>query len=214
MKTLKTIIITAALALGVLACSPTSETKIDGIAQVVTETGTGSSFQIRPGVWLTAAHVVGQAQTVKLKLRDGSEVTAEVKFSDRFRDVAMLVAPKNMAIEVLPLACVVPQIGDPVLHRGHPLGLPYGEYFGRISTKPFLATDRINYWPEMQITSITAAPGSSGGILQQRGFAVGMVVGQFTAAPTMMITLTGKYLCDVLKWHENPEITNPGAVNG
>lgn len=178
--------------------SPTT----DGIAKVITSAGVGSSFQIKDGVWLTAAHVLPDGNPVILQLRDGREIKAEVRWSDKFRDVAMLVAPKGMNIEVLPLACYTPKIGDFVLHRGHPFGLAYGEYRGAFATDAILADDRVPMWPEFYVTDITAAPGSSGGILQRSGYAVGMVVGQFSRAPTMMITLSGKYLCDVVKWQE------------
>lgn len=199
-KILTTIMTIAALSFMTIACTP--ETKTDGIAKVITSSGVGSAFQIKDGVWLTAAHVLPDSAPVSLRLRNGKDVVASVRWTDKFRDVAMLVAPKDLKIEVLPLACTRLQIQDTFLHRGHPFGMPYGEYVGRVATDLVLADERVPQWPEFYIVDLTAAPGSSGGVIQRNGFAIGMVVGQFSAAPTMVVVLSGRYLCDVIKWQE------------
>lgn len=210
-KILMTIMTIAALSFMSAAC--TQGPTIEGTAKVRTETGQGSSFQIKQGRWLTAAHVTNGATEVKLVLNDGTEVTAKVAWEDKFRDVALLIAPVNARVEVIPLLCVVPVRGESVIHRGYPLGFPYGVYFGRVATDEF-SDDRLTLWPKVQIVSITGGPGSSGGVIQNRGYAVGMLVGGVPATPTMIFSLTGKYLCDVVEWNEETQRLKKARPNG
>lgn len=202
MKILKTIMISAALLFTITACTLGSATETPGIAKVVTTNGSGSAFQIKDGVWLTAAHVTTKEKTVELELPDGRKMKAEVKWSDETRDVAMLIAPKGMKIEVVPLACAIPAQGQAVTHRGFPLGWTYFISQGRVATDVFNRLELPSMWSDIQVTVLTAAPGSSGGIIQAHGYAVGMVVGGHPQFSTMVITLTGKYLCDTIKKHE------------
>lgn len=197
MKKLITAVIAASF-FAIAACSDFGLANVEGTAKVVTNRGTGSSFQIQSGVWLTAAHVIPEgATTVTLELNNGSKLTAVVKWVDRNKDVAYLVAPKDYKIRVIPLVCIVPEQRSAVIHEGYPYGFPYGVYLGVVATKPF-KLDGADAWPELQIVAMTAGPGSSGGVVLQRGKAVGMVVAGLPNNPTFTAIITGKYLCDVI----------------
>ncbi len=86
--------------------------------------GHGSGFFIsRQGDIVTAAHVVGDALHVRIKLSDrGEAYIAEVVRSDKARDVALLrlMDPPSFVPTVLPVRTAWPGIGETVYAIGAP----------------------------------------------------------------------------------------------
>ena len=126
----------------------------------------GSAFVWTDGtVAVTNAHVVGQAEEVRLIDRHGTETTALVIARDPVRDVAVISLPTATA--GLQLASDAPQLGDEVFALGAPLGIEFTLTEGRIST---LARQTDIAVPMLMLQHDAAVnPGSSGGPLVDAG---------------------------------------------
>ena len=126
----------------------------------------GSAFVWTDGtVAVTNAHVVGQAEEVRLIDRHGTETTALVIARDPVRDVAVISLPA--ASQGLQLAPETPQLGDEVFALGAPLGIEFTLTEGRISS---LARQVDIAVPMLMLQHDAAVnPGSSGGPLVDAG---------------------------------------------
>ena len=84
------------------------------VVTIFTPKGHGSGFFIsNEGYLLTNQHVVGDAQTVKVKLTTGREILGEVIRFDRPRDVAVVKAEESGMI-ALPIRDSEPGVGEEV----------------------------------------------------------------------------------------------------
>jgi len=132
----------------------------------------GSAFLWDDGtVAVTNAHVVGEADEVRLIDRHGAERAALVIARDPVRDVAVLSMPQGHP--GLPLAPAAPQLGDEVFALGAPLGIEFTLTEGRIST---LARQVDIAVPMLMLQHDAAVnPGSSGGpLVDIEGRLIGM----------------------------------------
>lgn len=132
----------------------------------------GSAFVWADGtVAVTNAHVVGQAEEVRLIDRHGTDLTALVIARDPVRDVAVIALPA--AAQGLDLAPNAPQLGDEVFALGAPLGIEFTLTEGRIST---LARQTDIAVPMLMLQHDAAVnPGSSGGpLVDAEGRLIGM----------------------------------------
>ncbi|MES2914011.1 MAG: trypsin-like peptidase domain-containing protein [Pseudomonadota bacterium] len=122
----------------------------------------GSAFVWTDGsVAVTNAHVVGEAEEIRLIDRHGTDLTALVIARDPVRDVAVISLPT--AAQGLPLAPKPPDLGDEVFALGAPLGIEFTLTEGRIST---LARQTDIAVPMLMLQHDAAVnPGSSGGPL-------------------------------------------------
>ena len=122
----------------------------------------GSAFVWEDGeVAVTNAHVVGDAEEVRLIDRHGLETTALVIARDPVRDVAVISLPT--ASEGLPLTTEAPHLGDEVFALGAPLGIEFTLTEGRVSS---LARQVDIAVPMLMLQHDAAVnPGSSGGPL-------------------------------------------------
>jgi serine protease Do len=126
--------------------------------------GTGSGFVVDPdGVIVTNAHVVADADEVRVRLTDGREFKAKVLGSDRTTDIAVL----KIDATGLPMVKVgnpdATRVGEWVVAIGAPFGLENTVTAGIVSAKsrslpggaavPFIQTDA------------AVNPGNSGGPL-------------------------------------------------
>ena len=132
----------------------------------------GSAFVWADGtVAVTNAHVVGQAEEVRLIDRHGTDIAALVIARDPVRDVAVISLPAST--QGLPLAPDAPQLGDEVFALGAPLGIEFTLTEGRIST---LARQTDIAVPMLMLQHDAAVnPGSSGGpLVDAEGRLLGM----------------------------------------
>jgi len=132
----------------------------------------GSAFLWGDGsVVVTNAHVVGEADEVRLIDRHGVEETGRVIARDALRDVAVIAVTPGR--EGLTLAPTDPALGDEVFALGAPLGIEFTLTEGRVS-----ATARqVDVAVPLAMVQHDAAvnPGSSGGpLVDSEGRLLGM----------------------------------------
>jgi serine protease Do len=171
----------ALLALALVAIlSPASASPLDAaMDKVFTVRSTdsedrflGSAFVWEGGqVAVTNAHVVGDAEEVRLIDRHGQDLTALVIARDPIRDVAVISLPTPT--DGLQLADQAPELGDEVFALGAPLGIEFTLTEGRIST---LARQTDIAVPILMLQHDAAVnPGSSGGpLVDAEGRLIGM----------------------------------------
>ena len=124
----------------------------------------GSGWVVRPGLVVTAAHVVaGEDDTTVVPLHGGSLSAQAVAF-DPHDDVAILQVP---GLAAAPLRLVDPRPGAPVAIVGYPLNGPLAASAGRIgTTATVLAQDAYGRGPTRRVvTSLSGSieHGDSGG---------------------------------------------------
>ena len=128
----------------------------------LTAKGVGSGFiWSADGYIITNAHVVKDADQVRVTTADGAEYIAEVKGSDARSDVAVL---KINAINITPVAIGSSDdtmVGESVLAIGSPFGLTKTVTVGVVSAK---GRETGDYIPAIQ-TDVAINPGNSGGPL-------------------------------------------------
>lgn len=132
----------------------------------------GSAFVWEGGaVAVTNAHVVGEAEEVRLIDRHGRDLTALVIARDPIRDVAVISLPTPT--QGLQLAPDAPDLGGEVFALGAPLGIEFTLTEGRIST---LARQTDIAVPLLMLQHDAAVnPGSSGGpLVDKEGRLIGM----------------------------------------
>lgn len=136
--------------------------------------GQGSGFIVsEDGIILTNAHVVADAETVKVKLTDKREFTAKVIGIDKPTDVAVLkIEAENLP--TVPLGDPADtSVGDWVLAIGAPFGFENSVTAGIISAKSRSLPSE-GYVPFIQ-TDVAINPGNSGGpLLNLKGEVVGI----------------------------------------
>jgi serine protease Do len=143
--------------------------------------GAGTGFVLsEDGFLATNAHVVGEAQSVRLQFNDGRVLDARVVGSDRSADVAVLKADAGN----LPVVCTADsdqvQVGDDVVAIGNALALEGGLSVTRgiISGPPRSGGEIGNALESVLQTDAAINPGNSGGPLVD---ANGCVIGINTA---------------------------------
>lgn len=136
--------------------------------------GQGSGFIVSPdGVILTNAHVVADAQEVRVKLTDRREFNAKVVGFDKLTDVALIrIDARNLPTVRLGDPAAV-RVGDPVLAIGAPFGFENTATSGIVSAKSRSLPDE-TYVPFIQ-TDVAVNPGNSGGpLFNARGEVIGI----------------------------------------
>ncbi len=144
---------------------------LDAVWLVESDYGYGTAFHIGDGEWITAAHVLGDVET--LLLRHGSEeIEATVVGIDHDTDVALL----NTDTEAPPvlLAQDAPAVGSEVLAAGYPL---YDESEPSVTRGIISRLERDPFLGELLLTDAAMNSGNSGGpLLTECGTVAGMVV--------------------------------------
>jgi serine protease Do len=140
-------------------------------------TGTGFIYD-GSGLVLTSGHVVEGASTVRVTLRDGRELDADVKGVDPTTDVAVIaLRGQPGSFETIELGSSdALQVGDWVLALGNPLGLDFTVTAGIVSAKGRQLTGGDGTQLEAFIqTDAAINPGNSGGpLIDLSGRAVGI----------------------------------------
>jgi Do/DeqQ family serine protease len=142
------------------------------------ERGTGSGFIISAdGLVLTNAHVIDQADTVTVALRDGREFSGKVLGTDALTDLAVIrIDAKNLPMAPLGNSDQL-RPGEWAIAIGNPFGLDNTVTAGIISATGRSSADvgipdkRVGFIQ----TDAAINPGNSGGpLLNQRGEVIGV----------------------------------------
>lgn len=124
------------------------------------DTGNGSGTHLGGGLILTAAHVVGANETMKVITDAGQELEAKPLWSNEKLDVALLQVEGKLAAKQRPLACRKAEVGEEVWSYGNPLWMRGVTTRGFVSSTPQEIKET-----GLRAMVITApmAPGMSGG---------------------------------------------------
>jgi S1-C subfamily serine protease len=150
--------------------------------KVMVGEGHGSGVHVGNGYIITAAHVAGDAKSVKVKNSLGSVGHADVLWVNKAHDIALLRI-SVLALEkgdegawgVSRLHCEDPKIGQSVIAIGNPGPLEFITAHGNVASGPKHSDE---HWRDHYIVSMPIAPGMSGGpVLDHHGRVVGIVVG-------------------------------------
>ncbi|AYR23250.1 serine protease [Herbaspirillum rubrisubalbicans] len=143
------------------------------VVTVLTERGSGTGFYIGSSGWLlTNYHVIGGAQSVRVRLPTGRELVAQVARADAARDIALLKT-ETPGVRPMPLRNGEPGVGEDV----YALGSPLGDAFNTTLTRGILSGVRMVRDLEFLQSDVAILPGSSGGpLLDKSGQVVGITV--------------------------------------
>jgi putative serine protease PepD len=142
------------------------------VVEIGTGTGAGSGFVYdRNGFIMTAAHVIEDAETVEVRLYDGTKLRGEVVGIDELNDVGVVKVDRT-GLQAAPLGTgQTVQVGQLAIAIGSPFGLNETVTAGIVSS-----TDRVlPDGREVIQTDAPINPGNSGGVLaDRRGRVIGI----------------------------------------
>lgn len=145
----------------------------DSLVKIVVADGLGSGVHIGHGNIITAAHVVSDAKTVKVKTFSGVEAEASVMWINKDYDIA-LIHTNGQMFGMSNLDCREPKLGEQIQAAGNPLGIEFVSSFGRVAG----TARQMGNWKTVIITDITTVMGQSGGpVFAADGRVVGINVG-------------------------------------
>jgi len=152
---------------------------VDGLVQIVTDSGGGSGFVVSAdGLIITNAHVVGGEATVTVNVVNGGSLTGQVMGRNEVLDLAVVKVDPAGALKLMPMGDPDSvEVGEEVLALGFPLSDTLGQEYavtrGIVSSRR--TWDSVNYFQ----TDAAINPGNSGGPLVNRQ---GQVIGVNTSS--------------------------------
>jgi S1-C subfamily serine protease len=142
--------------------------------KVSTPLGHGAGVHIGDGYILTAAHVVGDNKAMTIEDTEGRSVSADVLWSNRGYDVALLKVAGYGNIGVAPLSCEPNYVGQKVKAYGNPMDLDFVHTSGEVNGK----ARQWAMWKWLVPADLVVIPGQSGGaVVDTSGRVVGITVG-------------------------------------
>lgn len=138
--------------------------------------GQGTGFIIsKEGYILTNHHVVGDADKITVKLKDGKELDAKIVGTDPKSDIAIIKIKGNKSLPVLPMGdSDALEVGEWVMAVGNPFGLTHTITVGVVSAKGRTSVGITDYEDFIQ-TDAAINPGNSGGpLVNIRGEVIGI----------------------------------------
>lgn len=155
--------------------------------------GQGSGFNIGGAgagdgstIIVTAAHVVaGAGTTVKVEPSFGPTINAAVIFVDHRADIAF-IRVRGARLQVAELACRKPVLGENIMVRGAPSGMRGISTWGKVAGEERSFPE----WSAATPLNVMAAPGNSGGgVWDERGKIIGVLVGIGRSSGAQFISL-------------------------
>jgi len=154
------------------------ERTIDSVTFVGDQSGSGSGF-VHDGVVVTNQHVVGDAEAIDVRFKDGEWRTAGVTATDVYADLAVLSTDIPGYARPLSFVESIPAVGTEVLALGSPFGLESSVSSGIISGRNrSLPNEQTGFSiPNTVQTDAGLDPGNSGGpIVTMEGRVTGVAV--------------------------------------
>src|SRR5690606_32962344 len=110
------------------------------------------------------------AEKVSLKTSLGGSTEAEVLWSNKAYDIALLRLSAPADLQTAPLVCRVPQVGETITAKGNPVSAEFITVWGRVA-----GSERsFGPWRSVAVTDIATVTGQSGGPVFDAG---GNVIG-------------------------------------
>lgn len=133
----------------------------------------GTAYAVLPGGYAaTNVHVLGRAETVRVRLEDGRLVKAEIVGRDPPTDIALIKVPLDLPVLASNDA---PKLGEPVCAVGNQFGLGLSVTCGVVSAVR-RSNAGFNPVEDFVQTDAVVNPGGSGGpLVDGRGRAIGLV---------------------------------------
>jgi S1-C subfamily serine protease len=179
--------------------APTVDVYSPNVRIETPEGGVGSGVHIGNGLIITAAHVVGQNPTVKVKADVGGSQDATVLWVNAAYDIAAIRPARAKKFRAAPLSCRSPDIGEVVSAWGNPGGFEEVTMHGYVSGAERAAGPQ---WKSVFLTDMTTIGGMSGGpTYDAYGDVVGITVGTVGfGAPSggLGFVVPGSVVCELL----------------
>ncbi len=157
----------------------TASRLLPSVVQIEAGGGVGSGFvAAEGGLILTASHVVGGADSVTLKLHDGTSISGAVVAVDKSIDTAVIRAEEGAAADLKPFvlgALADVQVGETTIAVGSPFGLSQTVTTGIVSALGRTVPTPMGELHDLIQTDAAINSGNSGGPLADReGRAIGI----------------------------------------
>ena len=157
----------------------TASRLLPSVVQIEAGTAVGSGFVAADGgLILTASHVVGRADSVTLRLYDGTSISGAVVAVDKSVDIAVIRADQSTAPDLKPLALGAladVQVGEMTIAVGSPFGLSQTVTTGIVSALRRTVPTPMGELHDLIQTDAAINSGNSGGPLADReGRAIGI----------------------------------------
>lgn len=158
-----------------------AEIILPSVVHIQTRAGVGSGVVYQPGLVITAAHVVQDSDSVRVRFTDGEQVNGTVVGTAPDVDIAVIEVDRE-DVSPATFASEKPRVGQMAIAVGSPWGLESTVTAGIIS-----AVDQTNCSADacssMVQTDAAINPGNSGGALVDRnGQVVGINVSIFSGS--------------------------------
>ena len=155
-----------------------AERLLPSVVQIEADGAVGSGFVAADGgLILTASHVVGQSQTVTLRLQDGTSVSGTVVAVDKSIDTAVIRADESATdLKPLPLGALADvQVGEMTIAIGSPFGLSQTVTTGIVSALGRTVPTPMGELHDLIQTDAAINSGNSGGpLIDGEGRAIGI----------------------------------------
>jgi len=150
------------------------------VLKVVLGGGHGSGVMIARGMFVTAAHVAGDNETVKLIDSTGHEAEGTILWTSKRYDIAVGSIGSGIERHPAALSCQSTTPGESITAIGNPLTADFIRSRGIVSGKEFTDDDH----ERAVMVDLTVLPGMSGGpVFNEHGAVVGIVVSLLTLGP-------------------------------
>ena len=152
---------------------------LPSVVQIEADGAMGSGFVAADGgLILTASHVVGRAETVTLRLQDGTSISGAVVAVDKSIDTAVIRADEAAAADLKPMALGAladVQVGETTIAIGSPFGLSQTVTTGIVSALGRTVPTQMGELHDLIQTDAAINSGNSGGPLADgEGRAIGI----------------------------------------
>ena len=157
----------------------TASRLLPSVVQIEAGGALGSGFvAAEGGLILTASHVVGRAETVTLRLHDGTSISGAVVAVDKSIDTAVIRAEESAAADLKPFVLgplAEVQVGEMTIAIGSPFGLSQTVTTGIVSALGRSVPTPMGELHDLIQTDAAINSGNSGGPLADReGRAIGI----------------------------------------
>lgn len=187
------IVIAAAAALALASCAASPEisphtNEASHTVKIVVPGGHGSGVHIGNGYIVTAAHVLGDTGSVKLKSSAGDTQSGSVLWANKTYDIALVRAERPARLAAAKLACRDATVGETVTAEGNPATLEFVTAYGAVAGAP----REMGPWKSAFVVDGTIVMGmSGGGVFDAKGNVVGIAVGVMSVPVGFGASLTG-----------------------